>query len=92
MPIQTDLHTSTKDWVSEIESCNQVIIVTNSNHGFRVEGKTTAIDINMASTKSIYNCFVQNKCDSPTALTKWEVDFELSNDWPQIFKLPYLTT
>jgi hypothetical protein len=50
------------------------------------------MDIHKATTKSICKCFVKMKYEVPTAISKWETDFEISDDWKCIFRLPYNST
>ena len=83
-----------KKWLLDIKT-HAASHNSNSNHFRRNSAQSNYVMINgkeilKCSTKVIYNCFIDMKKETPTALAKWESILEIeNNDWEMIFKLPY---
>jgi hypothetical protein len=82
------------NWLNEIEKYVQVNQLTtiSETHCLKITCNDLTVDIHKALTKTICNCFIKLKYETPSALKKWENIYDPSPDWKDIFKLPYVST
>lgn len=83
-------------WLSEITLLKKKVQNVNITLLSLKQGENN-IDIckpsTVSVTKKIYNCIVYKKIEQPTAVNKWNELFDIDcNDWPRIFKSPYIAT
>ena len=82
------------EWKTEILASNQRRDVVSN---LVIKSTQHSISICSASTKSIakkiYDQLILRLYVQPTAVNRWTEDFPINNeDWPLIFKLPYIAT
>ena len=82
------------NWLNEIEKYVQVNQLTtiSETHCLKITCNDLTVDIHKALTKTICNCFIKLKYETPSALKKWENIYDPSPDWKDIFKLLYVST
>ena len=66
---------------------NGNLVYDNKYYNYMIGDKK---QIQKASTKFIYNCFVYKKHEIPTAVMRWNDIYEINEeDWVSIFRVPY---
>ena len=78
-------------WINAIT--NSQPVNTNTDFSFTITSGHVSADIRYATTQMIYNVIILDKYVIPTAVTRWTEVFDIdTNDWPSIFKQPYLVS
>ncbi len=81
------------EWKNEISECKRIKSVSN----LVINSEHCSVNICNTSTKlvtkKIYDIFIMRLYVQPTAVNKWTEHFSIDiNDWPLIFKSPYVAT
>ena len=79
------------DWIQEISllSCTDAI---STSSAIQIRIKDSRVTLANLKAKQIYSTFVLDKWEKPTAFGKWELDYDVSNDWTNILSLSYSCT
>ena len=81
------------DWVQAVsEALGGIVNNTQSNVSLQVRLRHTTAPYTKLKSKEIYNTFVSDKWERPTALSKWEHSYCIDEDWSTVFALPYSCT
>ena len=82
-----------KSWIMEIVAGESCLLSSVNHFNYSVTSGPNSIDVRFASTKVIYDTLISNKSVTPTAVARWTEIFEVDeNDWPSIYKQPYIAT
>ena len=64
---------------------------SNNNRNLTIRSGCVNVDVMNASTKMIYYLLILRKHVTPTSVARWSEVFDIDeNDWPAIYKLPYI--
>ena len=82
-----------KSWVMKIIADESCLLSSVNHFNYMITTGPNSVDVRFAATKAIYDTLISSKYVTPTAVSRWTEMFEINkNDWPSIYKQPYIAT